>query len=338
MQAATLQKKVTPIHEVLDKAQLDRIAPLVKRTLGDLDGNVLALPLNPACGVLYTNKDLLVEAGMQADFIPATMEELEEACTKMIGMKLVASGYTCAWPAAYLAEVPAAQQDIPLAVPLNGFKGYGQYQLSQKWFRCHLLDIRRQVKEGIFVYAGKNNDAKFPFIQRKVAFYMQGSSHATTLQKEVPFAMGVGQIPTLEKGQAVKHAFPLGGAAIWVMNNKQTRNALKDVRAFLDYLASDEVQGPLHTQTAVVPVSVTLPATLQQFYKDHPLHQAVIAQTIEATLGEHSFGIRMPNYRVAREALFDLIEKVVDVNNTSDEQVDVLLQEFDKIYSIPETL
>ncbi len=336
MQAAVLERKVTPIHEILDQAQLDRIAPLVKRTLGDLEGRVLGLPLNPACGILYTNKDLLVKAGMEADYIPKTMEELEEVCDKMKKMNLVPQGYTCAWPAAYLVEVPAAQQDVPLAVPLNGFKGYGDYQLSTEWFRNHLLDIRRQVKDGIFRYAGKNNDAKFPFIEQKVAFFMQGSSHATLLAREVGFSLGTGEIPTLEKGQKEKHAFPLGGAAIWVMNNEQTERALKDVRAFLDYLASDEVQGALHTQTAVVPVSVNLPATLQEFYKDHPLHQAVISQTIEATLGNHSFGIRMPNYPMARLALFDLIEKIVDVKSTSDEEVDRLLKEFDTTYSIPE--
>ncbi|MCE5295435.1 MAG: extracellular solute-binding protein [Chlamydiales bacterium] len=196
--------------------------------------------------------------------------------------------------------------------------------------------MRRQVKEGIFLYAGKNNDAKFPFIQRKVAFFMQGSSHATWLANEVQFAMGAGQIPSLEKGQKEKHAFPLGGAAIWVMNNDQTRNALKDVRAFLDYLASDEVQGELHKKTASVSVSVTLPLALQEFYKDHPVHQAVISQTIEATLGEHSYGIRMPDYLKTRLALFDLIEKIVDVQNTPDDKVDDLLAEFDKTYSIPE--
>lgn len=340
MSAAIGQKKVLPIHEVLDKEQLDRIALLVKKTFGDQEGNVLALPLNPACGILYTNKELLEKAGMPADFVPETMEELEAACLKIMQKTLVENGYTCAWPAAYLVEIPAAQQDIPLAVPLNGFKGYGTYQISQEWFRNHLFDIRRQVKEGIFRYAGKNNDAKKPFLEKKVAFYMQGSSHATPLQKEAKeasFPMGYGPLPTLEKGQTKKFAFPLGGAAIWVMDNKQTKSALKSVQAFLSYLASNEFQGELHKACASVPVSANLPQALQDFYKEHPLHKAVALQTIEAPLGEHSYGIRMPNYGgQARPALFDLIEKVVDIVNTTPEQVDELLKEFDATYSIPE--
>lgn len=333
MAAAVKDKKVIPVCEIFNDAQLCNIALLVQRTFGDQDGRALSLPFNPACGILYTNKDALEKAGKDRDFVPQTMEELEAVCKQMIELKIVENGYTCAWPAAYLVEVPAAQQDIPLALPDNGFSGRGTYQLSQEWFRKHLLDIRQQVKEGIFVYAGKDNNAKKPFIDKKVAFYMQGSSHAGFLQKEASFEIGCGALPTLEKGQKEKYAFPLGGSSIWVMNNEQTRKAIDGVRGFLDFLASDEVQRALHEQAACVPVSASLPATLEAFYKDHPLHKAVVAQTIEATLGKFSYGIRMPNYGDARKALFDLIEKIVDVQNTPDDQVAVLLKAFDDTYS-----
>lgn len=333
MAAAVKSKKVIPVYEILDQAELNNIATLVQRTFGDNEGRALSLPFNPACGILYTNKDALEKVGKNRDYVPQTMEELEAVCKQMIDLKIVDNGYTCAWPAAYLVEVPAAQQNIPLATPDNGFSGHGTYQLSQQWFRNHLLDIRQQVKEGIFVYAGKDNNAKMPFLNKKVAFYMQGSSHAEFLQKEATFAVGCGALPTLEKGQKEKCAFPLGGSSIWVMDNEQTRNALKGVRGFLDYLASNEVQKALHEQAACVPVSSSLPATLEAFYKDHPLHKAVVAQTIEAKLGSFSYGIRMPNYGEARKALFDLIEKIVDVHNTSDAQVDDLLKEFDAKYS-----
>lgn len=334
MSAAIGRDKVIPMHSILDKSRLDQISLLVKRTFGDLDGNVLGLPLNPACGILYTNKEMLELAELNT---PKTMEELEEACKKLMQMGLIEKGYTCAWPAAYLVEVPAAQQDIALAQPLNGFLGHGNYQLSETWFQNHLMDIRRQVKEGILCYAGRNNDAKKPFLEKKVAFYMQGSSHAFPLQQEASFPMGHDSLPMLEKGQTHKYAFPLGGAAIWVINNEVTRNAFQSIRDFLAYLTSDEAQEKLHKVAASVPVSATLPSNLGEFYQENPLHKAVVDQTINAALGEHSYGIRMPNYSSARVALFDLIEKIVDIDNTTDEMVKNLLQEFDATYSIPST-
>lgn len=163
---------------------------------------------------------------------------------------------------------------------------------------------------------------------------MQGSSHAEFLQKEADFEVGYGELPTLDKGQTEKCAVPLGGASIWVLDNAQTRAIVKNVRAFLDFLASDEFQEGLHKTCVSVPVSKTLPNQLEEYYKAHPLHKAVAMQTIEAKLGQFSFGIRMPNYDAARkELLFTLIQKFVD-EKTTDEEAIKLLEDFDKTYSI----
>jgi len=326
-------KKIIPVADILDQSQLENIALLVQRTFGDEKGRALSLPLNPACGILYTNKALMEKAGRERDFVPRTMEELEEVCNKLFELNLVENGYTCAWPAAYLVEVPAAQQNMALALPDNGFSGKGTYQLSSQWFYNHLMGIREQVKSRIFVYAGQTNDAKIPFINQQVAFYMQGSTHLVPLQKEAKFEIGYGALPTLEKGQKEKYAFPLGGASIWVMDNEQTKLAVAGVRKFLEYLAGNDVQKALHEQAASVPVSATLPATIREFYNTHPLHKAVVEQTIEAKVGEFSRGIRMPNYGTDRKALFNLIEKIVNVKATKDEEVLPLLQEFDATYS-----
>jgi len=65
-----------------------------------------------------------------------------------------------------------------------------------------------------------------------------------------------------------------------------------------------------------------------------PLHRAVVVQTLESKMGEHSFGIHMPNYSAARKRLFDLIEEVLD-SRTPDNRVGELLAEFDREFSIP---
>ncbi|MCE5294990.1 MAG: extracellular solute-binding protein [Chlamydiales bacterium] len=327
-------RQIVPVSDILDKDHLKNIALLVQRTFGDEKGNALSLPLNPACGILYTNKDLMQKAGKDREFVPRTMEELEEVCSKLFGLKLVENGYTCAWPAAYLVEVPAAQQDKALVLPDNGFSGKGTYQLSSSWFYNHLMGIREQVKNKTFVYAGQTNDAKIPFINQQVAFFMQGSTHLANLEKEAKFEVGFGALPTLEKGQTEKYAFPLGGASIWVMDTEQTKSAIAGVRKYLEYLAGNDVQKALHEQAASVPVSVTLPEIMTEFYKTHPLQKAVVDQTINAKVGQFSYGIRMPNYGASeRKALFTLIEEIVDIEKTPDDKVLPLLQEFDAKYS-----
>lgn len=326
MMTALKEKKVIPINQLLPSSQLDRIATIVKRTFGDANGHLVSLPFNPACGVLFANADLVKE-------FPKTMEELEEIALTLMKEGKVQGGFTCAWPAAYLVEVPAAQQDVPLVTPENGKLGFGDYHLGEEWLFNHLLDIRRMQREGVFVYAGQTNDAKKPFIEKKAAFFMQGSTHYPILQKEADFPITACSLPPLIRGQEVKHAFPLGGASVWVLNNSTTQQMLDGVKEFLTYLASDEIQETWHKETGYVPVLEDLPKKLKEFYKDHPVHRAVVEQTIEAKLGKYSFGVGMPNYGVARKELFLLIEKVLDAN-TTDSEVMSLLQKFDEKYSL----
>lgn len=338
MMQALKRKELIPIKDILDQTLLSQIAKIVKLTFGDESGELASLPFNPACGVLYTNKDLLKACGYAPDYIPVSLEELEIISKKLIDMGLTKGGYTCAWPAAYLVEIPAAQNNLPLVEPANGKLGFGTYQLSQKSLTNHLLDVKQQQKNKVFIYGGRTNDARTLFTERRVAFFMQGSSHYELLEKEIkatsiPFQMGCGPLPTLVRGQTDKYAFPLGGTSIWVFNKPNIEKILAGVKDFLNYLASKEVQEKWHKQTAYVPILASLPSQLETFYKDHPLHRAVIAQTLEAKLGEYSFGIHMPDYQKTRLEIFQLIEDILDEKN-SDEQAIELLKDFDSGFSI----
>lgn len=274
----------------------------------------------------------MVASGREAGWTPESFEELEAVCKELKEKGISECGWTCAWPAAYLVEVPAAQQDIALVTPKNGKLGFGEYQLGSAWLIQHFRDLRKQQKEGVFVYAGQTNDARKPFIEKKVAFFLQGSTHEPILSKEADFTVGSGSLPTLTRDQKQKCAFPMGGAAVWALNNSQTKEMIEGVKEFVTYLAGKEFQERWHKETAYVPVRKSLPKALEEFYKGHPLHKAVVLQTIEATLGEHSFGIHSPNWAVARKELFSLIEKILSPE-TEDDQIEGLLKEFDSKFS-----
>lgn len=329
MLQALKEGKLLAADEVIEPMLMEEIAEIVKLTFSDREGRLKCLPLNPACGVLFTNTEMLQAIGKAADFVPSSLEELEDVCREMIEKGVASHGYSCAWPASYLVETPFAQQNLPLVEPENGRQSFGKYCLEQEWLKQHFLDLRRLQKEKVFLYAGQDNLSRKPFIERKVAFYMQGSSHAALLQKEAPFAIGCGPLPTLVRAQTVKYAFPLGGASLWVLNHEKIQSKIRAVRAFMTFLASKKFQAGWHKATAYVPVNAVLVKELQGFYRDHPLHKAVVAQTLEAPLGPYSLGIHAPNYAVARKALFSLIERILSGN----EEIAPLLREFDETYS-----
>lgn len=172
---------------------------------------------------------------------------------------------------------------------------------------------------------------------------MQGSGHFTIIEKEANnagFELGYASLPTLSKNHTgLKYAFPLGGAAIWVCNTNEnnesdnnnpnqvsTQNMVEGVRNFLNYIASKEIQAKWHMGTAYVPVSKSIRETLQDFYDHHPLHNAVVAQTIDAPLGENSFGIKKENYHLIRPKLYPLMFELLNLEGSL-EEVELIIQE-----------
>lgn len=329
MQQALKEGIVISTSSLLDPDKLDDIAEIVSKTFG-----VDSLPFNPACGVLYINKTLLQESGFAPEWKPHTLEDLINAAKQVQEKTGTAHGYTCAWPEAYLVEIVLAQQNLSL-LDKNG--DYDFVQLSG-----HILNLRQLVNEKVLLppNTGNYDHTRDFFIQGKVAFYMQGSGHSTIIEQEAKnagFEIGYAPLPTLSKDQKVKYAFPLGGAAIWVFNTNtdkaennnvpnqiSTQEMVKGVRSFLNYLASKEVQAKWHMSTAYVPVSKSLRESLQDFYKDHPLHEAVVAQTIEAPLGENSFGIKKADYYLVRPKLYPLIRELLLLEGSNEEVSQVI--------------
>lgn len=352
MNQALSEKRVRPIGEFISPEILDRIADIHKRTFGDKEGRLSSLPFNPSCGVLYANATLVTE-----DEMPKTLEEMMAISRKLIGEKRVTHGFTSAWPAAYLGgEIPAAQRNVPLALPNNGKEGHGRYQLSTDFFYRHAQTLRQLQKDGILLYAGQTNEASTPFLEKRTAFFLQGAGHAPFLEKkahEAGFAIRVASLPTLSLGVNPKDKSPppLGGSSLWVLDKARTEEMVAAVKEFSTYLASDEVQMRWHKETACVPVLKDLDQKLEEFYRDHPAHRAVVEQTLRALPAEYGLGIHMPNWAEARKEWFNLIEKILGIevhtspdgkmktftvsdHPPSDDEVKALLHQFDEKYSL----
>ena len=320
VQQALKEGIVVSVSSLLDRDKLDDIAEIVSKTFG-----IDSLPFNPACGVLYMNKNLLKESGFAPNWRPNTLEDLIDAAKQIKERTKVSHGYTCAWPEAYFVEVVLAQKNLSL---LNKNGEYDFVQLS-----AHLLNLRQLVKENVLLApnTGNYDHTKDFFIQGKVAFYIQGSGHSIIIEKNAKaagFEIEYAPLPTLSKDQKVKYAFPLGGAAIWVLNPNQDKNIpsqistqdmVEGVRSFLNHLVSKEVQAKWHKEIAYVPVSKSVRESLRDFYKDHPLHEAVVAQTLEAPLGENSFGIKKENYHLIRPKLYPLIRELLFLEGSAEE-------------------
>ena len=306
--------KTRSIVDLLDQERREDIADLVARTFGPH-----SLPFNPACGVLYINQNLIEDLTWR----PESFEDLIAMGRKMVQTGKSEYGFTCAWPEAYLVEMVLAQQNLPLLTP------EGNYNFSQ--LAPHILDLWKLVQEKVFLppEPGNYDPTRILFTSKKVALYMQGSGHHALISSQAPFKVNCSPLPKLSQGQQKKCALPLGGSAIWLLNSSKM---VAQVRTFLNYFASQEVQERWHIETAYVPVSRSLLSKLSDFYASHPLHQAVVEQTLQAEVGENSFGIKKAGYADVRKQLYPLIRSLITLEGNEEEveaKIQEVLKEFD---------
>jgi ABC-type glycerol-3-phosphate transport system substrate-binding protein len=332
MNKALKEGIVISVKDLLSKERKEDIAEIVRKTFGED-----CLPFNPACGILYINTKMLVDAGYDASWKPSTFEELIEASQKIhsvTGKK----GFTCAWPEAYLLEAPLAQTNKSL------FDEEGNYNLHQ--FKDHLILLNKLVREGVFLppNTGNYNHTKDFFIDGDVAMYMQGSGNFTLICKDaknIKMSLNFAPLPTLTLNQKVKYAFPLGGGAIWALNTKDKSKEdlheymVENVRCFLNYLASQAVQRHWHVSTGYVPVSNSVKLSCAEISKENPIIQAVLSQTLDADLCENSYGIKKENYAKVRQEIYPLIRALITLEGSEDEVGKIIgerLKEFDEMH------
>lgn len=340
---AQQSNRLIPISNILDEENLAEISELVRRTFGEY-----SLPMNPACGVMYTNRAALAAIGKDPEWTPSTFEELIEVSRELVGRGIVKHGFTCAWPESYLIEAVFSQRDLPLVEPNNGADGYGQYCLSR--MKEHVLDYWQLVKDNLFLppQTGNYDPTRDPFINGETAFYMQGSGHFSLISKEAggKFALGCGTLPKLSLEQEDKYAFPLGGAAVWVLNREPAgiphpaivEKMKQGVREFLNFLAGKGFQEEWHMKTSYVPVRRSLIESLKEFYEATPLHRAVVEQTLKAPIRNYNFGIKMSNYIDVRKKIYPMLYDLFQFQGTKEEAaalIETRLREFDAEWSLP---
>src|SRR5215469_14715580 len=96
--------------------------PAVTGYFADADGNLLSFPFNSSTPILYYNKNMFRDAGLDPQAAPNTWPEVGLAA-KTLRDRGAACGFTTSWPSWIHVENLSAFHDLPLATRTNGFAG-----------------------------------------------------------------------------------------------------------------------------------------------------------------------------------------------------------------------
>src|ERR1700747_3566636 len=96
--------------------------PAVTGYYADVSGNLLSYPFNSSTPILYYNKTMFRDAGLDPEAPPRTWPELGIAAKKLRDYG-AACGFTTSWPSWINIENFSAFHNLPLATKANGFGG-----------------------------------------------------------------------------------------------------------------------------------------------------------------------------------------------------------------------
>ena len=155
---------VYPVYELMkdNGAPFDPKAylPAVTGYYSDPAGNMLSFPFNSSTPILYWNKTLFKQAGLDPDKGPKTWKDIEE-----MGTKLVASGAKCGfttqWPSWILVENFSALHNVPIGTKANGMAGLDtQLTINSPLHVRHLTNLVKWQQSKVFSYGGRRGDGR----------------------------------------------------------------------------------------------------------------------------------------------------------------------------------
>lgn len=308
------KKAVFPVYQLMEKTNEpfdpNSYLSTVTAYYTTSDGKMISLPFNSSTPVLYYNKALFKQAGIEQP--PKTWKEMGAVSQKLLDAG-VKCGFTTTWQSWTQIENFGARNNLPIATKNNGFDGTDtSFLFNQAPFVTHIQRMADWSKSGIFKYGGRQSDAMPLFYTQECAMVMESSAGFAGIKENMKgIDIGVSQLPYDDTLVDKPANSIIGGASLWVMAGRPDAE-YNGVAKFFTYLSSPKVQADWHQATGYLPVTKAAYALTQQqgFYQQNPGADTAILQMTTSDSTANSKGLRFGNFLQTREIVDEELEKV----------------------------
>ncbi|MCO6387652.1 MAG: sn-glycerol-3-phosphate ABC transporter substrate-binding protein UgpB [Aliihoeflea sp.] len=307
---------VKPVAEILsmggtefDKSQyLAGIAAYYSRP----DGTMLSFPYNSSSPILYYNKDIFEEAGLDPENPPATWPEVFDAARKIKESGAAPCGLTSTWLTWIGLENFAAWNNLQYGTNENGLAGTDvELKINEGQFVTHFQNIADLAKDDTFRYGGRTSEAKQLFLSGECAILTESSGGlGDVLNSGINY--GLGQLPYYPEAEGAPQNTIPGGASLWVFEGKSDEE-YAGVAAFFEFLSQTEIQSRLHQVSGYLPVTMAAYEATKEsgFYEENPGREIPITQMMGKEPTENSRGVRLVNLPQVRDIQNEEFEKML---------------------------
>lgn len=317
-------KLITPMQEFIDADQWD-VSQLEPNISGyyTFEDKLYSMPFNSSNPILYYNKDLFKDAGLDPESPPKTFEELKIAADT-ISKKGKAVGANFAIYGWFMEQL-FANQGAEYVNNGNGRDDLATESLVNTepgvkvltWWK-DLIDSKAANNLG-----RKTDDSKKAFSAGQVAMILDSTAALKGLvdSAEGKFEVGTGFLPKPEG--AGEGGVIVGGASLWMMNSRPEVEQ-KAAWEFIKFLTSPSEQAYWHINTGYFPITTKAyeEESVKENLKKFPQFQTAIDQLHQTKLVKATQGAVMGVFPEARQIVEGAIEEVLNNKKSPQQALD----------------
>ncbi len=324
-------KVITPMQDFIDreKFEVSDIEPNVANYYS-VDGRLQSMPFNTSNPVLYYNKTLFKEAGLDPEKAPRTWDEVAEyarALTKKDASGTVTQyGCTFAMYGWFVEQFIAVQGGyyvnnengrtaLATEATFNGPEGVA---LLTWW--------KSMIDEGICANLGRSTtDTKKAFDSGVAAMTLDSTAglRDRISAAEGKFEVGVGFLPRAKEADYGTAGTIIGGASVWIINQRPAEEQ-EAAWKFVKFMASADSQAYWHIQTGYYPINAkgyNHPDDIA-WREQYPQFQVAIDQLHMSPLNNVTAGGLMGVFPEARQTVEAALEECFAGQATPQEALD----------------
>ena len=284
--------------------------PAVTGYYADVAGNMLSFPFNASTPILYYNKKLFRDAGLDPEVVPKTWPEVGEAA-KRLRERGAVCGFTTSWPSWINVENFSAFHNLPISTEANGFGGLDAVlTFNNPLVVRHIAQLAQWQTTKAFDYSGRAQTAEPRFQNGECAIFIGSSATRADIKANSKFEVGYGMLPYWPDVVGAPQNTIIGGATLWVLRER-SRDEYKGVAKFFSFLSKPEVQARWHQNTGYLPVTrAAFDLTRAQgFYDRNPGTSISIEEITLKPPTENSRGVRLGSFVLIRDVIDDELEQ-----------------------------
>lgn len=325
-----------PVGEIGSFETSDYIEPVLNYYT--IDGEVNSIPYNSSSPILYTNKEMMRQAGLDPNDPPETFNEVVAALeqAREAGVENARIGFNLH---SWFYEQWMAEQGAPLVNNDNGRAGRATETLLNSEQSKRIVRWIKELNDGgMYTYTGKLEDwggSDAIFQEERAMFHITSTADVGNIASAVEgkFEMGTGRLPIPDGVR--RNGVVIGGASIWVLDG-HSDEVLEATRDFILYMTNTENMVSWHKLTGYYPVRNSSIDALEEegWFESNPERTIAFTQLTETIPNSATAGALMGSFLDTRTIIEEAIQKVLNgesvdsAMNEAKQLADARLQEY----------